>query len=509
MQEKLTPQRPPKHEPWTGDEPVPRREWISEGSIFPGAINQSRMGKIRHARMIHSKVTAPHSTYCIRDHLEAVVISKECPGRQAGSKPWSVHAFESDPNAPICGRKKKWAQQDSPTPKPCSYKTINRLPSTCRNTSWTLPQIGSSSSLSIRRGKKVSDLQLKDVDDMEYPDLPTPFRDFPTDRSPKFDIGISSLNEELFTDHRSMLSNLRSQYAALASEISTPTAYEIKQWQTVSIDFDNNSATSKPSTSNDDDCAFEQDFAVTTEEIHGPVDNSVPPPSFVLNNAPDRSSNSLNDHRSSCISPISSPSALRLYSAVPFVRVPPVPLTGPSCVAGILRKAESVRSEEVRYSPSQRFSTAPKRPSPLRNSFTVPLSAAGASKYADTGIETGPKPEENQVGAIKKSHVVKAKLVPKGTILRSRRVSEPILRVIDTNVRHEVPPVPGLNKPATSILGRHNHAASADKERRQPAVAHIRDPWSTMNKKDLRTGVESGSPKKRLSIPLRNIFKFN
>ncbi|KAG0709316.1 hypothetical protein DFH29DRAFT_793893 [Suillus ampliporus] len=562
--ERLTPQCPPRHVPWTSDNPVPRRDWVSEGSIFPAESIKLQNGKIRQARIDDrvsngpSNGTVSHSTPTppgIRNHRETAVISKESPGRQAGFNRWSVHVpmagIKRDtvssgpgPSTPIRGRKETQAQHssDGPVLESCSDKTIKQFASTCRKSSRVLPQIGSINSLAIRRGKKVSGLQLlKEVDDMEYPDIPTAFRGSPTVWSPNFDPGVSSSDGKLFTDHGSMLSNLRSQYAALASEISTPVTYENKEFQDAFMDSDTDSISSMPSSSRDDEWAFENDLDL---DLQGPVET--PTPLFTPKIVPDWPRDSLNvtpDRCSTRVYPTRSLSPPRPQSEVPAVKVSPAPLTGPPCgplpprpvlinsstpprVRGILKKVKSVRFEDVRCSqhvtllvtPAPESSTAAKRPSPLRNSFIAPVdgtaSAADANKPADiipeTGPSTAPQPKADQEPVIKKkSHITKSRLVPKGTILSSHRVSEvPILKSVDTNVRQEVPPVPELNPPATSTPGRHNRIASADKENGRTALARARKRWSTMNENDLRLGVEGAAPKSRLTTPLRNIFKF-
>ncbi|OJA09564.1 hypothetical protein AZE42_01155 [Rhizopogon vesiculosus] len=538
--EKLTPHRPPRHVPWTSDKPVPRQEWISEGSIFSAETIQSRTRKIPHTRTAQHfanwpcppKVTAPHSAHCIQDHREAAVIPKERFEHLAGSKRCPVYALESGPDALIHGRKEKRGQCSlvSPIPKPCSDRRTKRP---YRDASRPLPQLGSIPSIAIRRGKKVSCLQLKEVDNMTYPDLPTPFRSSPTVWSPKFDSGIFSPDEELFTDHYSMLSSLRSQYAALGSGISTPVTYESQEWQAVSMHLDMNSVTSKLSFSTDDEWAFQKDLAVVTKDLHGPVDNTpdVPPPLSMCKIAPDRLQNSLNDCCSSYVIPIRSASP-HPRSEVPFVRVSSAPLNDPPCttlpscpilidpsippcVRGTLKNVKSVRFENVSHNqdtgllvtPAQERSTAAKRPSPLRNSFTAPLSAADVNKSSDMATEARPKPKGDQVPAIKKPRIMKSKLVPKSTILKPHHVSEvSILRRVDTNVRREIPPTPGLDKPAAPTIGRHSHVAN---ENGRTILTHAPKPWSTMNGNDLRISVHGGAPKIRLTTPLRNIFKFN
>lgn len=532
MQEKLTPQPPPRHVPWTSDKPVSRREWISEGSIFPAETIHSWTSKKTPPGMAQpfanwpSKITTPHSAQSIRDDTDSAVILKECSERQTGSK-LSVHAFESALSISIHGRKEKWAQRasDSPILKPCSNKTTNQLVPICGDVSLPLPQLGSIPSLAVRRGKMVSGLQLKEVDDLKYPDLPTPLRS-PTIWSPKFDPGILSPDEELFTDHQIMLSNLRSQYAALASGISTPTTYEIKELQPASMDSDMYSVTSKPSSLSDDEWAFEKDLVVATEDLQG-VDNTpdILPPSSMPRIVPDRSRNSLDDRYSGCVSLTRSALPPRSWSedmkispaspnGLPRDTAPSCPVLintfTPPCAKSILKTVKSVRFEDVRRSqdagflvpPARESSTAARRPSPLRNSFTAPLSATDANK---SGTKTGPKPKGDRV-PVMKSCIMKSKLVPR---VRLRRVSEvPILASVDTNVRHKVPSAPRLDKPTTSTIGRHSHGACADKENGRNAPTHARKPWSTTNENNLGISVDDGAYKNRLT-PLRNIFKFN
>ncbi|KAG1876430.1 hypothetical protein DFJ58DRAFT_909726 [Suillus subalutaceus] len=560
--DRLTPQRPPRHVPWIGDNSVPRHDWISEGSIFPAETIKLQNGKIRQARVDQqiqnrsSKEIFSHSTPCtpgIRSHREIAVISKECPGRQVGCNRWSVHvpmtAIKQNtvssgpgPSTPVRGRMGTRTHfSASPVLESCSDKTIKQLPSTCRKSSRVLPQLGSINSLAIRRGKKVSGLQLKEVDDLEYPDIPTAFRGSPTVWSPKFDPGVSSPNGKLFTDHSSMLSSLRSQYAALTSGISTPVTHENKECKDASVDSDTDSVSLMPSSSHDDEWAFENDLDL---DLRDAADNAplTPTPPLTPNIVPDRPRKSLNvppDRCSARDSLTRSPSPPCLLSVVPAVKVSPAPLTGPPCVPlppppvlitpstpprvrGILKKVKSVRFEDVRCSQDVGLfvmpvpeSTAARRPSPLRNSFMSPIdsaTSADAKEPVNTEPVTSPTtllPKAIQEPVIKKSHMMKSKLVPKGTILSSHRMSEiPILKFVDNNVRQQVPPVPELNGPATSTPGRHNRVASAEKENGQTTYARARKRWSTMNENDLRMGVEGAAPKSRLTTPLRNIFKF-
>ncbi|KAG1739982.1 hypothetical protein EDB19DRAFT_1709612 [Suillus lakei] len=534
--ERLTPQRPPMHVPWTSDNPVPRRDWISEGSIFPAETIKARMGL--------PKKQSPHSTPCtpgIKNHRETAVISKGSPGRQAVCNRWSVHqntvSSGPGPITPIRGQMGTRAQcsSDSPVLESCSDKTIKQQASTCRKSSRALPQLGSIDSLAIRRGKKVSGLQLMAVEDLEYPDVPTAFRGSPTVWSPKFDTGVPSPNGKLFTDHGSMLSSLRSQCAALTSEISTPVAPESKEWQDAFIDSDTDSVSLMPSSSRDDEWAFENDL-----DLRGAVHNVflTPTPSFTPKIAPDKPRNSMNFTPNRCSTRASltlSPSPPCTQSAVPAVNISPAPLTGPPCVPlpprpvlttpstsprvrGILKKVKSVRFEDVRSSQDVNLlvtsapesSTTAKRPSPLRNSFMAPINGAALADTEPAAGPTAPQPKADQKSVVKKkSHMMKSKLVPKGTILSSHRMSEvPILKFVDTNARQEVPPVPELNGPATSTPGRHNRVASAEKENGQTAYSRARKRWSTMNENDLRMGVEGAAPRSRLTTPLRNIFKF-
>ncbi|KAG2343966.1 hypothetical protein BDR05DRAFT_1059236 [Suillus weaverae] len=561
--DRLTPQRPPRHVPWTSDNSVPRRDWISEGSILPAETIKSQNGKIRQARMDQripngpSKETFLHSTPCtpgVRSHRETAVISKESPGRQVGCNQWSVHvpmtAIKQNtvssgpgPITPIHGRiGTRTHSSATPVLESCSDKTIKQLASTCRKSSRALPQLGSIDSLAIRRGKKVSGLQLKEVDDFEYPDIPTAFRGSPTVWSPKFDPGVPSPNGKLFTDHSSMLSSLRSQSAALTSGISTPVTHKNKECQYAFVDSDMDSVSLMPSSSRDDEWAFENDLDL---DLQGAVDNvsHTPTPSFTPKIIPDRPRESLNVTPDRCparasLTRSSSPPCLQ--SVVPAVKVSPAPLTCPPCiplppppvlitpstplrVRGILKKVKSVRFEDVRCSQDVGLlvmpapdSTAAKRPSPLRNSFMGPIdstTSADAKKPVNTEPLTGstaPQPKAIQEPVIKKkSHMMKSKLVPKGTILSSHRMSEvPILNSVDTNVRQQVPPVPELNGPETSTPGRHNRVASAEQEIGHTAYARTRKRWSTMNENDLRMGVEGAAPRSRLTTPLRNIFKF-
>lgn len=309
------------------------------------------------------------------------------------------------------------------------------------------------------------------------------------------------------------------------------------------VDSDTDSVSLMPSSSRDDEWAFEDDLDLN---LRGDVDNVslTPTSSFTPKAGPDRPRESLDvtpDRWSARPSPTRSSSPPCLQSIVPAVKVSPAPLTGPPCVPlpsppvlitpstpprvkGILKKVKSVRFEDVRCSQdvglfvmSVPESTAAKHPSPLRNSFVSPIdspTSVDAEEPENTEPvpvtdSTAPLPKAIQEPVIKKSHMMKSKLVPKGTILSSHRMSEvPIPKLVDTNVCQQVPPVPELNGSATSTPGRHNRVASAEKENGQTAYARARKRWSTMNENELRMGVEGAAPRSRLTTPLRNIFKF-
>jgi len=300
---------------------------------------------------------------------------------------------------------------------------------------------------------------------------------------------------------------------------------ESKGWQGVSMDSKIDSATSKSSSSSGDEWAFERDLSVT-EDFQGPADNTpLPLPSFMSEIVLSKPRKSPNDCCSDRLGSISPPG---LQSGDPLVNVSSTPLAGAPGVAlphltsvnpsssthagGILKKVKSVRFEDVicnpdaspLVTPTQKFSAVVKRPSPLRNSFTALSLAAGD----DTGIKT--RPMGDQVPAIMNSRIFKSKLVPKGTMLKSRCVSEmPILKRVDTNVHHEIPPGPGLNsKSTTSTLGRNNHVANNENGRVALTQGHARRPWSTMREEDRKIEKGGATPKHRHSTPLRNIFKF-
>ncbi|KAF9218951.1 hypothetical protein BS17DRAFT_470138 [Gyrodon lividus] len=554
----LTLDDPPKHIPWTCDKPVPDRKWVSEGSIFPADIMRSFTEQRRNARegtepVIPSKTQArDKEMLCTRDlrmFREASVVLRDATGTHR----WTAHMPVKSADLGLDTPRAEVENADvGPSENLRDILGSPQIPIPSIPVR-TVPLIETPSNvpdvpLAARRGKALSCLQLKDnlIEELEYPDIPTAFRGSPSVWSPQFDI---RLPDQPFTDHPSMLANLRLKCAALASGLSAPLQSSEKgcQWPQSGV------TPETPHTSlNSDEWGFTQQLASFENGFMGPfnesaqvslsfrgqigeitADASLLPPDECPRPTKGSGSNTKSERR---FQPHSSTPAMECpvsnLSSPPEVPLPPRPaLVNPATpphVRGILKKAKSVRFEDaiIKEPEDQAPSpvppapeVTPKRPSPLRQSFTAaserPLTPIPNRVKTSTipakviAVEVKPPSERN---VPEKKSVPRPRLAPKGPIFlgKANRLSGlPALRPKDVNAqgtdRSFKPPS------ATSWVERPCQTACANKENAGSTAvpqAQRKQRWSTTTEANVSRGGLEGTPKSRLSTPLRNIFRF-
>ncbi|KIK91900.1 hypothetical protein PAXRUDRAFT_607410 [Paxillus rubicundulus Ve08.2h10] len=549
----LTLEDPPKHIPWTCDKPVPDTKWVSEGSISPADTTWSFTGQRRNTRgrvgpIVANGAPARDKEIPVARSLRMLREASVAPRSSTGTHRWTVHMPVKPVVLGLNGPEGE--SKNSEVGSPESLRDILRsqeIPTPSRPVR-SVPLIESPPStpdvlsLAARRGKALSDLQLSNNLMQEYPDIPTAFRGSPSVWSPQFHV---RLPDQPFVDHLSMLSNLRSKCAALASGPSVPieTGEEACPWPPPGL----TPGTSRTSLSSDEWgftrqlTDFENDLmgsfgesGQVSQSFHGQIgDTTIGTRSFLPEESSGptegpgsrtKSERRLRPHSSTPAMrhPVSNP------SGPPEVALPPRPAlinpATPSCVRGILKKAKSVRFEDAiaKESTDQVPSppapeVTPKRPSPLRQSFTasseqrltpVPNDTQ-ASKNSVEAIAVEVKPASEK-GASEKQFAPRPRLGPRGTIypgMANRPSGLPALRPKDGNAQGT-----GITfKPpsGTTSVERPCRIAHANKENADPAAvpkAQRKQRWST-TEGDVRRGLE-GPLKSRLSTPLRNIFRF-
>jgi hypothetical protein len=363
--------------------------------------------------------------------------------------------------------------------------------------------------LAARRGKSLSGLKLKGsvIEHLEYPDIPTAFRGSSIVWSPRFD----TYPVPSFTNHESMLLDLKSKCAALGSGVSAyvqePLCPQTELIRTsLSVD----------------EWAFTRGLATFDNNFLGSTDNQVP--KEIIADAsvflPDISSTPVKGpgftaRLGFAPRPHSTP-VLQLpvnrSSDPPGVPLPPRPaLINPSTpphVRGILKKVKSVRFEDMitkesenRTSPVVRPPQASlERPSPLPSSLAVSSERPCTSLPNTAKPSGGPAPVKEVLGknTQEKKSAPKSRLPPKRAKARGR---------LELNVGN----APETSKPTLAAISVERPCRNAHvKENTNPAVvsrAPAKQKGLSIAEIDVRRGIE-GTAKSRLSTPLRNIFRF-
>lgn len=357
--------------------------------------------------------------------------------------------------------------------------------------------------LAARRGKSLSGLKLKAsvIEQLEYPDIPTAFLGSPGVWSPRFDI----FPVPSFTDHQSMLLDLKSKCSALGNRVSTyiqeplhPQAEMIR----VSLSVD--------------EWTFTRGLATFDNNLFGSIGNQLPKEIIADTSIflPGDSSTPVKGPNFTARLGIST----RLHS-IPALQSPvshssdpprdPLPLrpalispSTPPNVRGILKKAKSVRFEDTITKESQNHtSPALERPPP-------PPSAVSSEKPC-TPMPSIPKPSSGPA-PVKEMPVLGRNIKEKMSAPKSR------LPPKRTKANGKLGPAsagetPEASKPtlATTSVERPCRIAHA-KENTNPAAVpqvQVKQKRLLITEADLRRGIE-GTTKSRLSTPLRNIFRF-
>lgn len=350
--------------------------------------------------------------------------------------------------------------------------------------------------LAARRGKLLSGLKLKGsvIEQLEYPDIPTAFRGSPGVWSPQFDtFPIPS-----FTDHQSMLLDLKSKYAALGNGVSTciqeplhpqtemiRTSLSVDEWAFTRglATFDNNLSGST-------------DIQITREII---ADASV----FLLDDSPTPSFTARLGfaHRLHSTPALQSP--IGHPSDPPGDPLPPRPaLISPSTppnVRGILKKVKCVRFEDTVTKESHNH-TSPAVPLP-------PLPSAVSSERPCTPMPNKPS---SVPAPVKEMPVFGRNMnIPKKSAPRSRL--PPKRTTGNGKLESSAGKTPETSKSTSATTSVERPCRNVHvKENTNPTAvpqAQAKQKGLCITETDLRRGIE-GTTKSRLSTPLRNIFRF-
>ncbi|KAG8220971.1 hypothetical protein J3R82DRAFT_2476 [Butyriboletus roseoflavus] len=494
----LTSENPPRHIPWTCERPATEKKWIAEGSIFPAAVVKSCNDQ-QHLRVIdtnRSPALADHVPYSGELCASAPIhLSTESHVKSADADPGIIRGESKISQTPR--RIVRAPQAPSPPTLLPSAPPIQ--------TTSTTPDVP----LAARRGKSLSGLKVKGsvIEQLEYPDIPTAFRGSPGVWSPGFD----TFHVPSLTDHRSMLLDLRSKCAALGNGVSTYIQEPL---------YPQTEMTRTPPSA--DEWTFAQGLATFDNNLSGSIDTQVPweivaDTSIFL---PDDSS-----------TPAKSPSftarlgfaprfhsMLALQSPVsrpsnpPADPLPPRPAlispSTPPSVRGILKKAKSVRFEDMITLESQSHTSPvvsppqapPERPPP-------PSSAISSERPCTPMPHTSSAPAPVREMPVLGKNVQEKKPAPRSRLPPKRTKANRKLE----STQPSAGKTPETSKPssATTSIERPRRTAHVKENTNAVAVpqAQAKQKGLSITETDVRRGIE-GTTKSRLSTPLRNIFRF-
>ena len=361
--------------------------------------------------------------------------------------------------------------------------------------------------LAARRGKALSGLKLKGcvIEHLDYPDIPTAFRGSPIVWSPRFD----TFPVPSFTEHESMLLDLKSKCAALGSGVS---AY-IQEPLRLQTDLTQTSLSV-------DEWAFTRGLA--SFSFLGSIDGQVPKEIIADTSAclPNDFSTpvkvpSFNARLGFVPRPQSTPalpSSGKRSSNPPGVPLPPRPaLINPSTpphVRGILKKVKSVRFEDLTINESENLAS-PVSPSPqalVKRPSSLPVTASSERPCTPTPNTAKPSggraPVKEVFGTkIQKNPAPRSRLPPKRA--KANDKLEPM------HVQVENAPEPSKPTLATTSFERPCRIAHLKENTNSAAAprAQAKQKGLSITEIDVRRGIE-GTTKSRLSTPLRNIFRF-
>ncbi|KAF8141569.1 hypothetical protein EV363DRAFT_25057 [Boletus edulis] len=504
--DKLTIDSPPKHIPWTCEKPATKKNWIAEGSIFPAeSVKSDKFGtEQREATQEHSCITDANRLPALTDQVShsRELCSPPVPSTESHTPTSHVYTKSADVDPGILRGESK----TSHTPRRIVRTSQALSPPSLLPSGSPLRTMSNTpdAPLAARRGKSLSGLKLKGcvIEHLEYPDIPTAFRGSPMVWSPRFD----AFPVPSFTDHESMLLDLKSKCAAIGSGVS---AYiqEPLGLQTES---------SRTSLSVDE-WAFARGLATFDSNFLGSMDSQVPGEIIADTSIflPDDSSTPMKGLSTAYVEfvpRLHSTPALQLpgnRSSPPGVPLPPRPAlmnpSTPSHVRGILKKVKSVRFEEMTIEESEN-GTSPVVAPRASLEHLSPLSLAVLSKRPCTPTPNTAKPSSSPA-PVKEAHGrnIQKKSAPRTRLPPKRTRANERLEPTHLKVGH----APETSKPtlATTSAERPSRPVHA-KENTNPAAApQAKQKASFISEIDVRRGIE-GTTKSRLSVPLRNIFRF-
>ncbi|KAH0836691.1 hypothetical protein J3R83DRAFT_8413 [Lanmaoa asiatica] len=497
----LTSDSPPKHIPWTCEKPATERKWMSEGSIFPAAVVKSSI-EPHGAVMERSRVTDTNRSLALADQVPR--LGDLCAFSEA-STPIRV---STESHTPISHALVKSADVDTGTLRVQSKTSQAPSPPTLLPSGPPIRSTTPGVPLAARRGKSLSGLKLKGgvIEQLEYPDIPTAFRGSPGVWSPRFD----TFPVPSFTDHQSMLLDLQSKCVALGSGVSTYIQEPLHP-QTVMT----------RASLSVDEWTFAQGLATFDDNFSGSIDSQVPKEiiadtSIFLPDGCSTPAKGLSFTARLGFAPrlhstpaIQSP--VNRSSDPPGVPLPPRPaLVSPSTpphVRGILKKAKSVRFEDMITKESENHTLPVVPPQAPSERPPPPLSAVPSERPCTpmpNTLTSAPAPANEMPGLGR--NVQEKKFAPKSRLPPKRTKANGKLGPIHTNAGK----TPETSKPtlATTSVERPCRIAHAKENTNLAAPqAQAKQKGLSITEIDVRRGIE-GTTKSRLSTPLRNIFRF-
>lgn len=360
--------------------------------------------------------------------------------------------------------------------------------------------------LAVRRGKSLSRLKLKGsvIEHLEYPDIPTAFRGSPVVWSPRFD----TFPVRSFTDHESMLLDLKSKCVALGNGMSAYVSEPPRPQTKLTC-----------ASLGGDEWAFTRELVTLDEK--GLIDSQVPREVIADTSVflPDDASTPLKDPSVTArLGPVPRipsapvPRSPRNHSNhPPGVPLPPRPaLINPSTppyVRGILKKVKNVRFEDAttkefqnRTSPVVSPPASPERPSPLPSAVSPERPCTPTPATAKPSISPPPL-KEALARDIQKKSAARPRPPPKRA--KANENLDP--------VRLKVSNAPEPSKPTLVTKSAERPCRITHvKENTNPTPAsrlRAKQKGLSIPEIDVRRGIE-GTTKSRLSTPLRNIFRF-
>lgn len=364
--------------------------------------------------------------------------------------------------------------------------------------------------LAARRGKSLSSLKLKGgvIEHLEYPDIPTAFRGSSIVWSPRFD----AFPVPSFTDHESMLLDLKSKCAALGSGVSAYVQEPLRQQTELT-----------GASLSIDEWAFTRGLATFDNDFLGSIDSQAPRKTSADTSVflPDDSSTpvkgvSFTARLGSVTHPHPTPtlqSPVNRSSDPPRAPLPPRPsLVNPSTlphVRGILKKVKSVRFEDMITKQPENRTSSVVSPPHVSSERPPPLPWADSSERPCTPMSNTAKPssDSSPVKELLARNIQEKKSASRSRLPHKQAKAHDKLKPVYLNVGK--PPETSNPTSVTTSVERPCRNAHAKENTNTGAAPRslAKQKGLSTTQIDVRRGIE-GTTKSRLSTPLRNIFRF-